>query len=48
MGLWTVSILVDRNGGDVSIRTNEPRGSVVSILLPSGDPSKNPDAERPS
>lgn len=33
LGLWTVNWLVTRLGGTVSIRENEPRGTVVEIEL---------------
>lgn len=34
LGLYLVRTLVDRYDGDISIRANDPRGTVVEITLP--------------
>ena len=37
IGLWTIHWLVTRVGGNVSIADNEPRGTVVTLVIPRAD-----------
>jgi len=37
IGLWGIYLIANRNGGKISITDNDPRGSVVSIVLPTAD-----------
>ncbi|ALG82764.1 PAS domain-containing sensor histidine kinase [Halanaeroarchaeum sulfurireducens] len=34
MGLWLVKLIVQKSGGSLAFEENEPRGSIVSIRLP--------------
>ena len=45
LGLWLVSVIVDHSDGDVTFEENDPRGSVVSITMPSAETP--PDRTRP-
>lgn len=38
LGLWLVYWVVDRSGGALDIRENDPRGSIVDIHLPAAAP----------
>lgn len=38
LGLWVVQWIVGDAGGDVEIRSNEPRGTVVTLRLPRVEP----------
>lgn len=37
MGLYLVETIVDRCGGEIGLRDNEPRGTVVTVTLPRAD-----------
>ncbi|AZH26218.1 sensor histidine kinase [Haloplanus aerogenes] len=37
LGLWLVYWIATMSGGEVTFEANEPRGSVVTLALPSGD-----------
>ncbi|MFD1589030.1 PAS domain S-box protein [Halorientalis brevis] len=38
LGLWVVSWITESFGGDVTIESNQPRGSIVTLRLVHGDP----------
>ncbi len=44
VGLWGIYLIANRNGGEISITDNDPRGSVVSIVLPTADHKTSPAA----
>jgi signal transduction histidine kinase len=47
LGLWAVHWGVTRMGGELSFAENDPRGSVVTVTVPSSRPSAGQDGNAP-
>lgn len=43
LGLWLLSWTVNSNGGTLEFDSNEPRGTIVSMSLPTGEPPETWD-----
>ena len=42
LGLWLVFWVVDKSGGELTFADNDPRGSVVTLVLPAAGPPDGP------